>query len=576
MPLTPALGAIVGLDGFNPMYDENGLWRTWLMSEIFLGKNAQGKYIPKIQDHVVENIGNKIYRYIVVDINWETGIAVLARESTNAGGDFSAEDTLVGIGAGTPATTYLAYVDKSVTPYRLTVDQRCFVPGSMVRYCKIFKGSLLTNEGVVVSRVYDGNGQLVSEDIPMEKAGVITVNGNTLVENTTIKTIRPAHTTHDLKQGEYLTAVFYDDSGIMVSKRQLLVEISTFIKTPDNGTKYVTGISMRSPFISATDESVIRYPQNVPLSGLNLIGVVHYSNGDTREYPVDGSRFKLLNFDTYVASQPGQTFEAVLTYTFGENEFNYVSVMGGDNHTARVYQVQTMPADATYGVKLFAYPVWIDAISGYKLEWFLYNLKRDVAINVTPYVVINTGMTPWNPLAYGQLQTLSVSINLKRADARYRNYAHTQVISFVIERQGTERLTNWSIAYSPGQSPMYGPNLWAGAYFLGTNRFRINLKSDCTTQTEWVARVYGASQPLLNPSTEVNAPAPTHFAVYNSSGRTLIPIDQWDKDLTINAAVTDSGTLFIQFVRVVGQVELELAVCGLPVYYVDANGDIVI
>jgi hypothetical protein len=572
MATSPSLGAIVGLDGVNPIYNPSSTWKIWNINEIYRGQNATGKYIPNVSHMVYEIIGARVYRYIVKSINWENGVAELIREqSDNQSGMFNETDILIGLDGGRGLSTYICYIDKTTSPYRITVDQRCFVPGSMVTKCKLFKGNLLTNDGEVISRVYDTSGRLSGEDIPMEIAGTIQISDAPVVENRTIKTIRPAYTTVDIKTGEFLTAVFYSDEGYVASKQQLVVVETSFIKPTDAGTKYITDISLRSPFIPNTQERLVKYPLNVPLAGLNLFGVVHYSNGDKKEFPVDGTRFRIMGFDNFVATQVGQRFPLVLSYTLGENEHNYSAVVGSGRHVSVNYEAVTQPVDGMYGVKLFCYPVWVDSISGYRLEWFLYNLNRNICINVTPHVLINTSLTPYNPKAYGQLQNLSVSINLKAVGPQYQNYIHTQVVGIVIEHQGTERLTNWTLIYTPGQTPLYGPNLYAAAYSLGTRKYRVNLRADCTNQADWLKRLYTASQPLTNPMSEISPPEPTHFELLVDGTSLEYPIYQWDSEIVVNREVANSSTVFVRFIRRTGNTDLQLSIAGLPVYHVDEN-----
>lgn len=572
------LGAIVGLDGKNPLYNPDERWAIRNIDDIYLGKAGAKKVIPNINDVILEIVGAKISRYIVKSINWVTGIAELVKEeSTYRSGVFEEQDVLIGLNGGTGLSTYLCYVDKTTSPYRITVDQRCYMPGSMVTKCKLFRGNLLTSDGEVISRVFDTNGNLTSNFIPMEMAGVVQVSDHPVVENLTIKTVKPAYTTADVKSGEFITAVFYSDEGFVVSKQQLVVEETSFIERPSTGVKYITGISVRSPFITNSTDRIIRYPLNVPLAGLNLIGIVHYSNGETKEYPVDGTKFRVLGFETYMATQIGQRFKVVISYALSAGERNYSAVVGSGNHIALEYEAITQPVDGSYGVKLYCYPRWVDAVNGYRLEWWLYNLNREIAIPVTQHVVINTSVTPYDPIGYGRLQNLSVSINLKRVSPQYRDYIHTQMVGLVIERQGTERVTNWSVIYTPGQSPAYGTRIFAAAHFLGTDRFRINLASGCTTQAEWLDRVYRATQPLTNPATETAPLLPTRLKVVLGDTVVQFPIENWDKDFIVNHSVANSSTLPVQFVRDLssGQ-ELQLSVAGMPVYYVDVNGVVLV
>ena len=568
------LGQIVGLDGFNPIQDRSNLWKTWNINEIYLGRNAEGKYIPKIGDMVVEIVGVKITRYIVTGINWTNGVAQLTREeSTIYNNTFIEKDVLIGMNGTAGLSSYICYVDKTTAPYRLTVDQRLFVPGSMTTRCRIIKGNLLISDGEIISRSYDTNGQLSRNWIDMELAAVVQISDLPVVENVTIKTIKPAYTTHNIKTGEFVTAVFYNDEGFQVHKQQLVIEETSFIVPLEASTNYITSISIKSPFIANDQDRIIRFPLNVPLSGLNLIGVVHYLDGSTREYPVDGRKFKVMGFTNFVATRPGVRIPITFTYALSANEHNYQATVGSGRHIALNYEAITTEVDGSYGVRLFGYPFWVDASRGYELKWYLYNLNRDMAIDVTSMVRINAAVSSYDPVAYGRRQTLSVSLDLRRVSSQFRSYIHTQAIELTIMRQGTERLTNWKISYTPGQPIEYGEGLYASAYFLSTGRWRLNLKSEITSLSEWLNRVYHATRPLSNPQTENAAPEPTHFAVISGTTELRYPIENWDRDIIINRDLVISSTLMIKFIRVTSSGrELDLACAGLPIYEVDVGG----
>lgn len=572
MPSPLNAGGVVGIDNISPIYNPDAKWQIWNMNEIYLGSVAQNKYVPKIGDLVIEITGNHIAKFIVKDINPSTMIPVFITEDVvSPSAYFAPDDILIGVGPGQQSDTYRIYVDKSVTPYRMSVDARLKVAGSMCGYCKIFKGAdVSADTGQVISRVYDTNGQLVSENIALELAAT------QLLDNKTIKSVAPAYTTALLEDGELATAVFYDAAGFVVSKRQLLVENTAYIRSADADMKYIIGISLKSPFINSTNDRLIQYPINVLLSSLNLIGVVTYSNGEVKEYPVDGSKFTLFGLDQYVATVVGQRIQLSLKYSLAPNEYNYTAIAGADKHISAAYEAVTLGADGTYGVKLFPYPVWIDSISGYRLKWYMFNLSRDIFYDVTPNVVINTAVTPYDPIAYGILQRLSVSVNLKDVNGIYKSYIHTQTVDVVIARQGTERLTNWLIGFSPDQSPRYGQDTYASAYFIGTNTYRVNLGNRQTSLRDWLSKIYLKTQPLYNPTTETGPLDPTHFVVTVGNIKTEYPIAQWNDNLTISANVVNSSTIFVQFIKRTPVQDLQLSMAGLPVYYVDISGNIIV
>jgi sporulation protein YlmC with PRC-barrel domain len=572
MPNPIDVGGVVGTDNVSPIYNPAGRWQCWNMDEVYLGDAALGKYVPKVGDLIFEITGGRIIRFIVKDINPSTMVPMLEQEDVNSStGLFTNDDILVGVGPGQQSDTYRVYVDKSVTPYRLSVDARLSVAGSMCRTCKIFKGADVGINGTVISRMFNANGLITSENIPLELA--YAMEGNR-----TIRTVSPAYTTADLKDGELVTAVFYDDAGFVVSKRQLLVENTAFIRSAQAPVRLITGISMKTPFLSTTNQKLIEYPINFPMNGLNLMGVVHYSNGETREYPVDGGKFTLFGFEEYVATQVGQHLNLVLKYSLGPEEAHVVgTVLGGDRFITERYEAVTLNADGTYGVKLYAYPVWMDSVNGYRLTWYLYNLSRDTWYDVTPNVRINAVYAPYNPIAYGQTQRLSVSLNLKEVNGIYKNYVHTQTIDIVIARQGTERQTNWLIGYSPDQNPKYGVDTYATAKFVGLGHYQVKVNCGLSSQSQWLDRLYYNTKPLYNPSTENGPLTPTHFVLMVNGLRSEYPIGMWNSPLVVNQNVRGSTTTaYVQFVRKSGANEFQLSIAGLPVWEVDNNDTIIV
>ena len=295
---------ITGSDGVVPIYSPQDRWTTWNITEIYLGTVGAGKFVPKVRDYVVDTDTNQYWR--VTSIDQSTLIAVLAPVVLVSAGAFSETDVLLGVGPGTQSDTYRVYIDNSVIPSVMAVDARLHVAGTMVTTCKIFRGSELSGSEFVISAFYDQSGNLLGQAIPLEL--VAMPNG----QNYSIKTVPVCYTVATVPDGEIVTAVFYSDSGHVVSKRQLLVENTAFIRSSNTAVKYITSITLETPFLSSSDPRLVQYPMNIPLNGLSLIGVVHYSNGETLKMPVDGTKFSIFGFDGYVATIVGQQLPLVL------------------------------------------------------------------------------------------------------------------------------------------------------------------------------------------------------------------------------------------------------------------------
>ena len=120
------------------------------------------------------------------------------------------------------------------------------------------------------------SGNYLTDTIPLE---VVAINSH---DNYAIKSIPPFKTTFNLEDGEIVTAVFYSDDGGVVSKRQLLVENTAFIRSQNASMRYISHINLECSFLSDPNSNVINYPVNLPVNSINMMGVVNYSDGSRK------------------------------------------------------------------------------------------------------------------------------------------------------------------------------------------------------------------------------------------------------------------------------------------------------
>lgn len=554
-----SLSGITGTDGKVPVYEPDGRWTTWSLAQIFIGTVGEGRYVPKVDDYVVDTETDE--RYIVASIDPTTMVAVLRKiVPSNVSGVFSDTDLLLGVGPGTQSDTYRIYIDQSVIPHTLAVDARLKVNGSMVTSCKIFKGSELSGNLAVISAMYDQSGNLLGQTVPLE----LVVMANQ--QNLAVKSVPVCYTSQALVDGEVVTAVFYSDTGHVVSKRQLLVENTAFIRSSNVGTKYVTDISLECPFLSQADPQLIQYPINVPLNSLNLMGVVHYSDGSTLRMPVDGQKFAIFGLENFAATIVGQKVPLVLKYSLSPGEVVYGSSVGSEHFIAKSYRAQTQAADGIYSVKLFGYPVWIDAVNGYRMEWFLYNLERSTVYRATPYVRFNDNTAAFNPIAYGTSQRLSVSVNLKDVNPVFRSYIHVQTIDIVLLGEATIRDTNWTVGFEPGQNPPYGRDNFVNLEFINQNLRKLKLDMGAVNITEWLNRAYYASKPLVDITRESLPPTPDFFSILIGNTELEFPIAQWNQEISLSQVIGNNDTLFVKFFKRTVENDLQLAIAGIPIW----------
>lgn len=550
---------VIGTDGETAVYNPDGLWKLWSINEIWQGGAAAGKYVPKVDDYIIDP--ELFMTWIVESLDNVTLIPTLREiRPANMSYSLSESDLLFGVGPGTQADTYRVYLDQSVTPHVLAVDIRLKIAGTMASYAKLFKGSDVSGSGHVISKVYDSMGNFISENIPLELVAIDSHN------NYSIKTISVCHCLEDLVDGELVTAVIYNDQGHVVSKRQLLIENTAFIRSINVSQKYVSHISIESAFLSPTEINTIRFPLNIPLNALNVIGIVHYSDGSSLRLPIDGNKFRLFGLEQFVSSIVGQQIELVLSYALAPNEVSYAGVSADGHYVTEPYHLVTINPNNSYTVKLFGYPIWVSEADGYVMKWWLFNLDRNVFFDVTPYVQFSAQTGAFNPKGYGYLQRKAVNINLRDISAAFQSFVHVQLVDIVLQSppDSSTNVTAWTVSHeSMDTRPSFGVGLYARRNSVNV----VNLASGLDTEAEWLEKMYLQTYPLLDRTSELSVPNPTHFIVTINNQMNEFAIGQWNQNLLLSLDPAEHSTLSVRFIRRTSSGDLQLAIAAVMVKY---------
>lgn len=534
-------------------------FRMWLVSEIYAGPSSAGRYVPNPDDMVWD--WNSGYNR-VISVDYTTGLSVVKPWTPPANSNpISDSDVLLGAGPGYQSESFRAYLDQSVLPHILAVDSRIHLYGTTVSYIKIFKGTDISVNGQVISQMYDQGGTFLGENIPLE---LVAMENSS---NTAVKAPQVGYTTQSLNDADVVTAVCYDDAGNATSICKLLIKNTSFIRTTDAAAKYITAISVETPFLSSSDSTLIQYPINMPVSALNLIGVVTYSDGSKLRLPVDGTKFSMYGLENYISTIQGQTLDLVLSYKLSPGEYNYITQSSPNKHISIAMKATTLQADGAYSVKLFVAPRWIDALNGYTLEYFLYNLDREDVYPVTNLVQLQSGSRTFNPLQYGTTQHIAVGLNLNQVDPSFANYRHVQEFDVTLLRQGTDKSgDNWTIGYTPGQNPPYGLGTVASVKFINVGNWQYDLSCGLTNQTDWLNKVFYATQPLFDPGSEQQAPTPNYFALVYGNERLEVPISQWNSIITMTSTMVEGTLLNVEFFKRNASTDLQLGVSQMIIH----------
>lgn len=549
---------VVGRDGAQPLWDPDDVWRQWSIDQIYIGLIGTKRYVPKLKDYVIKP--ETYETWIVKELNPITLIPTLDPiKPYGMSSSLEQSDVLFGVGPGTQAQLARVYLYTGVYPYRLTVDTHLFIGGTRNAYAKIFKGGDPSLGGTVVSRIYDNSGNFVSENVPLE---LVSMNNTT---NHAVKIVSECACVEALLDGEVLTVVFYSADGVPQSKAQLLVENTNAIRGLNVDRKYVSEISLQSPWVSENEPSVLKFPLNIPVDALGLMGKVTYSDGSTMLLPVDQNKFSLMGIDGYLSSIPGERVPLVLKYNLDVNETS-IAAQGVlvDKVATRQYSLVTQDIQPGYTVKLFMLPFW-DAVNlGYKLRYWLFDLARTSFVDVTAWVQLSPEMGAYDPQAFNYLQRLQVNLNLRKVSQSYTPMIHTQIFEISLFGQPSDQDTPWLISNQPApNTPAYGRE--ASARRRGNTLLTVD--AGRATQQEWLDEIYGLTYPLVDLRSEIRAPLPTHFEVSVDGGNnwTDYEIAFWDKEIAVNGLVTLNNTALIRFVKRSGSGNLYLSMGALTI-----------
>lgn len=544
------------------IFDINRGFRLWHINEIYVpGGPVQRVYVPNVGDLIID-YGQGFFTVSAVD--YTTGESTRVKWAPPPeSGTVSGLDILLASGPGEPSDSFRVYIDTSVFPHTLAFDSRLHLKGSEGRYVKLFKGTDTSQAtGEVISRFYDQSGTFLGDNIPLELVTMPDVN------NIAIKTPRVGYTTQALSDNEVVTAVLYTDTGGVRSINTLIVKNTAFMRTTDAGAKYVQSVSIETPFLSNADPKLIQFPINMPVQNLNLMGVVTYSDGSKLKMAIDGTKFSVYGLENYISSVQGQRLPVVVTYQLSPGEYVYDSQPSLERHVSENYTATTLQADGSYSVKLFVYPVWVDQLNGYRLDYYLYNLNREEVYNVTSLVQTASGSRAFNPTEYGVLQRITVAVNLNQVDSKFAAYRHVQTVEVTLLTEGTlNNQDNWTVGFSPGQNPHYGVGVEAIAQFINVNNWQLNITCGESTLQNWLEKVYYPTQPLIDPDSEILPPEPNFFVLVSGNTRTEYPIAQWGSLLTVTAVPNEGRNIYLEFLRRGAVTDLQLGKTGMVVHY---------
>jgi hypothetical protein len=214
-------------------------------------------------------------------------------------------------------------------------------------------------------------------------------------------------------------------------------------------------------------------------------------------------------------------------------------------------------------VKLYAYPVWKNEVEGYTLDYWMYNMERDVYYRVPrPQVEVTP---PLDGLDFSRIQRLNLSVNMNQVDPRFTSYRHVQLVDIHLRNSGGDASTNWTVGLSAGSSIVYGEGLHAYVDMVDGVHWELDLANGITEFQTWLRKLYYNTHPITDPMMEPKAPEPTHVAVHYGQSVREFAIDAWDTPLLSDVQYVNGTNVYLRWIKRTLTNDIELGVSGLTV-----------
>lgn len=527
---------------------------------------GEGSYVANVDDEVFA-YGLGRFRVARVDLtDYHVDLALWeAPKSNNSDG---LTDVLLGTGPGLTSESYRCFIDTRVFPHRLDISSRLYTHGTEAKEIRVYKGINTSETGEVISAYYNQTGDYIGDAIPLETQPNVNLN------NKTTKAPVMGYTSKTLLDGEMVTVVVYNTHGAVTDQCKMLVHNTNLTRHPTAAMKRVRSIELLSPYLSASEPNVLMVPINVTVATLALQAKVTYIDGSTAVMDVvdetANGKFKLLGLKYWSPSISGTEQDLTLIYNLSvQEEYSYLQGETANGAVTATYKIRAKDIDPAYNLKLFAFPSWVNAQTGYQLEYWLYDLTRKIARQVPKGAISLRDNSPgFDGLEFTSTQHLQVGVSLKVMDLAYGDHVHVQQLQISLLKAGSVNASNWRLKFSANQPKWFGDNLKAVVKAGSAGLSTINVAQGLTDKAKWLDAVYYAADPLYDPQTEVKAPEPTHFVLVTKTRSVEVPIAQWATAITFINDMAEGQTVYLKFIKRLANSDLQLGVAGLPIHQV--------
>jgi hypothetical protein len=536
---------IFGLDGKSPIREVTNRMSIYAIGEIYQGVDAEGKYVPKAGDMVIDVINQKAFFVLSVS---DAAIPKLQCWTPHPCADLSVDvSSLLPV---VESNVFLFTVDKSVSPHRCLVDPRFFIGGTQPTHASVYVGRIATIEGKTPITYHVKEDGTINHLIPLELVG------DERYQSVKLKVVPLAWTLEDFDTSEVVTIVVHDESGRVISAQPMRV-VTSVLSDTHVPLRHITGIELSGGNVKTGTNNVITTAPGDSVESLDISCVLKYSNGSqSPPIQVGSGRASLLGVSDLVYLTPGTNSKAVIQIKLGQGEVGVSHMTQRSGYLTIAVKVMVATSGARTPIWLYPSLTWKGVMAGFSLKWWMVSGNSRIPVDVTPAVLVNAGdeSTQFVGAEFNTTQTMTVVLNIRDINPLEKPRIHRQRSALrLLGNPMSDRPLWTSAANYSGDSDFTGSENRCKVLNLATSLF--NLSNGCTTVEEWVLKFFRPI-PLcttLEDGTQQSdawAIEPTHCDVMHRGNSRSIPISNVLKNIVFGGGCELGEAVTITFVRV--------------------------
>ena len=475
----------------------------WHINEVYIGPSSGPTQVYQVKvDDLVLNWNTGLWKVQSMNLD---GSPVLVRwDPSEFANPVDIDGGIItGLSGYQPSVINKAfYRNPSGSDRYIRIDSRYKVYGTGTLICKLFKGTDISSNGIVITT--DSFITPTQDYATMTSLG----GGIYIPPELLITTV--------LADGDTVTLVVYNNGGGRLSYTHFIVKMASGILPLNASNKFIQQITLNSSWVDIGDPDLIKVPlgHSFPTDLSTMDATVTFTDNTTKVVSIDGIDCSLLGVSSFNNALLGNINYITLLYNPAPLE-----VTQNGNMNAQVTRTYKVIVDDS------------SPISGYKVYLSIgYNEVQDI-FTITPYLTHVTYGEPYK-LEVGQYSILKLngeSLNMDRSynvgapaeDINIKVYLNevypnlfpnintvfTQVIRLDLSDVSSYNST-WKLDYNLADTDVLD-GIYKAVTLASDDYEKVSITGGSNSQSIWLDRLYDKIVPIFIGS----VPTPTHFKV---------------------------------------------------------------